>query len=191
MSALPDEVRTRRLVLRRWEVSDAPVLNAAIAASLDHLRPWMWWAAEEPMSLEDRRRLIGGWEADRDGDAIYGVFVGDEVAGGCGLHRRRGPGVLEIGYWVHVDHIRRGYATELARGLTSAAFEVEGIDRVEIHHDKANVWSGSVPRSLGFERGPEVADEVRAPAELGIDCTWSMDRSTWSTIGSVRPESGG
>ena len=184
MSPLPDEVRTPRLLLRRWRVDDAPVLNAAVAESLEHLRPWMAWIAVEPMSLEDRRQLIGGWDDDRDdGDAVYGVFADGEVVGGCGLHRRRGPGVLEIGYWIHVDHLRRGYATELARGLTTAAFTVEGVERVEIHHDKANEWSGAVPRALGFERGPEVPDEIAAPAEVGIDCTWSVDRSAWSTVG--------
>ena len=94
-----------------------------------------------------------------------------------------GPEVLEIGYWIHVDHVGRGYATELARGLTTAAFTVEGTEQVEIHHDKANARSGAVPRKLGFVQGPDRPDEVAAPAEVGIDCTWSMERSTWSTIG--------
>ena len=53
---------------------------------------------------------------------------------------------LEIGYWVHVDHLQKGYATEMARILTSAAFTVPGIERVEIHHDKANTRSGAIPR---------------------------------------------
>ena len=107
------------------------------------------------------------------------MFRQGAVVGGCGLHRRSSPDTLEIGYWIHVDHLRRGYATELARGLTTAAFEVDGVDRVEIHHDKANVRSAAVPRALGFTRGPEQPDDVQAPAELGIDCAWSMDRADW------------
>jgi hypothetical protein len=33
--------------------------------------------------------------------------------------------------------------------LTNAAFTVPEITQVEIHHDKANVASAGVPRSLG------------------------------------------
>ena len=64
------------------------------------------------------------------GEAVYGAFVGDEVVGSCGLHRRSGPEVLEIGYWVHVDHLGRGYASEIAATLTTAAFAVPGIELV-------------------------------------------------------------
>ena len=116
----------------------------------------------------------------REGDAAYGVFRDGVVVGGCGLHHRWGPNTLDLGYWVHVDHIGQGYAQELARGLTEAAFGVEGIDRVEIHHDKANERSRAVPMALGFVRGPEQPDDVGAPGDVGIDCTWSIGRSQWT-----------
>ncbi len=189
MERLPNQVVTPRLILRCWEAEDVPAMGAAIEASLDHLRPWMAWAAFEPLSDDERVQLVRSWcdDWDQGGDAIYGVFHEGGVVGGCGLHRRRGPGVLEIGYWVHAQHIRQGYATELTRALTTAAFEIDGIDRVEIHHDKANVWSGAVPSSLGFEQGPEHPNEVQAPAEIGIDCPWSIRRSRW-TVGDAQPE---
>lgn len=183
MGRLPTEIDTPRLVLRRWTVADAEALNRAVVESIEHLRPWMEWIAVEPMSLEDRVVLIASWEDEWQdgGDAVFGVFHEGTVVGGCGLHRRRGPDVLEIGYWVHVEHLRQGYATELARGLTTAAFTVEGVERVEIHHDKANEWSGRVPNGLGFTAGPETADEVRAPAETGTDCCWFVTRDDWSS----------
>lgn len=157
-------------------------MRAAIEASLDHLRPWMAWVPLEPLSDHDRAELIETWEQDwsAGGDAVYGAFHDGVVVGGCGLHRRRGPDILEIGYWVDVDHVRRGYATELAAGLTAAAFGVEAIERVEIHHDKANVASAGIPRALGFERGRERSDERLAPAEVGIDCAWSITRARWA-----------
>ena len=84
-----------------------------------------------------------------------GVFLADEVIGGSGLHRRRGPHGLEIGYWVHIDHTRCGYASEVAAAMTTTAFTIDGIERVEIHHDKANVASAGVPRRLGFAPLPD------------------------------------
>ena len=143
----------------------------------------MPWIAFEPQSVEQRRELIRQWEHEwlAGGDVVLGIFAGDEVAGGCGLHRRRGPGVLEIGYWLRPSHQGRGLATTLAALLTEAAFTLEEIDAVEIHHDKANQLSASVPRRLGFRFVGERDDEVAAPGEVGIDCTWCIERSDWLT----------
>ena len=35
------------LLLRRWTVDDADALGQAIAESVEHLRPWMGWVAED------------------------------------------------------------------------------------------------------------------------------------------------
>lgn len=51
---------------------------------------------------------------------------------------------------------------------------------MEIHHDKANLASRGVPRKLGYRLIGERPDAVDAPAEVGIDCIWRMDRSVWA-----------
>jgi len=183
MGQLPDFVRTARLTMRTWQVADAPALASAIAASVDHLTPWMPWVEFEPLSLVDRVNLIAQWDADwrAGGDVILGIFVDGVIAGGSGLHRRAGPDTLEIGYWIHVDFVRRGYATEAARALTDRAFTIADIERVEIHHDRANVASEGVPRALGFELEAEAPDAITAPGEEGIDCTWATTRGRWIT----------
>lgn len=138
----------------------------------------MPWIAHEPSNLESRLALIdqwrNGWELG--GDSTLGVFRDDVVVGGAGLHRRVGPNAVEIGYWIHVDHLRNGYATQAAEALMIAAFEVAGIDRVEIHHDKANIASAGVPRRLGFTLVGETPAGVTAPGEIGVDCQWIMVR---------------
>ena len=73
------------------------------------------------------------------------------MLGASGLHTRAGEGAREIGYWIHVDHVGQGYATELAAALTRVAFEVSAVDRVEIRCDPANVRSAAIPRKLGYE----------------------------------------
>ena len=52
MDRLPDHVESPRLTIRRWNAGDADALSAAIVASVDHLRPWMPWAADEPIGIE-------------------------------------------------------------------------------------------------------------------------------------------
>ena len=147
-------IHTPRLVLRCWSPSDAPLLKAALDESLEHLLPWMPWADQEPEPVEAKvarlRRFRGEFDLDRD--YVYGILDRGEtrVLGGTGLHTRVGKGALEIGYWIHADHINRGLATEAAGALTRVAFEVHGVDRVEIHNDPANMRSAAVPRKLGF-----------------------------------------
>lgn len=145
---------TDRLVIRCWEPADAPLLKEATDASLEHLRPWMPWAWDEPQEVSAKveriRRFRGKFDLDKD--YVYGVFARDEtqVLGGTGLHTRLGPGALEIGYWIRASHINQGLATELGGALTRVAFEIAHVQRVEIHCEPANVRSAAVPRKLGF-----------------------------------------
>ena len=182
VAVLPEAIRAGGILIRRWRVEDAALLSRAVADSLEHLRPWMPWAAGESMSLEQRRTWVEEREREwqEGGDVLCGVFVGDAVAGGCGLHRRRGPTALEIGYWTHAAFTRRGIATAAAAALTDAAFRVEGIDGVEIHHDRANVASAGVPRRLGFRFLGETPGDPEAPGEEGVRWAWRMDRHAWS-----------
>jgi RimJ/RimL family protein N-acetyltransferase len=175
----PESLAAGELVIRRYQASDAPLLHAAIERSVDHLRPWMPWIAAEPLSVEDRERLIvgdfaKGW--DDETDFVYGIFLSDEVVGGCGLHRRIAADGIEIGYWIGAGHTGRGLATAVARALCDAAFALDGITHVEIHHDKANAASGRVPGKLGFRLVREVDDHVAAPGETGRSCEWRLDR---------------
>jgi RimJ/RimL family protein N-acetyltransferase len=147
-------IRTERLVLRCWEPGDAPLLADAIDSSLDHLRPWMPWAYDEPRSLDERIGLLRGFRGrfDLGEDFVYGVFARDEgqALGGSGLHTRAGEGALVIGYWIRASAVGRGYAREATAALARVAIRVCGVDRVEIRVDPANDASLRIPRALGF-----------------------------------------
>ena len=181
MERLPDFVETDRLLLRQWTEADVPGLVAAITASIEHLRPWMSWIPGEPETVERKTERVVRWRRvwEEGGDSVLGVFLDGEPIGGTGLHRRVGEGGVEIGYWIHVDHVGKGYATELSRALTDAAFRIDGTERVEIHHDKANIPSGRVPEGLGFTLAEEGPREPQAPGEIGIERIWVMTREAW------------
>lgn len=147
-------IQTPRLVIRCWDPKDAPLLKQAVDDSIDHLLPWMSWARQEPETLQakvERLRAARG-KFDLNQDFGYGIFSPDEssVLGAAGLHTRAGEGAREIGYWIGRGHINRGLATEAASALVKTAFEVDGVDRVEIHCDPKNMRSAAVPRKLGF-----------------------------------------
>ena len=166
------------VVLRRWRTADTGTVCDLVLGSLEHLRPWMTWAAGfgPPDAAQFTARCEQDWES---GAAFnYAITSGGAAVGSCGLMTRSRPGGLEIGYWVDAGHLRQGLATAAAAALVDAAFGLPGIGQVEIVHDEANVASSGVPRKLGFT---EVArrphpDGPQTPAESGTDVVWRLTR---------------
>jgi len=163
------------------------MLNQAVKESQAHLIPWMPWAKGEIPSLQERITWLRHWRAemDQDHDYVYGVFNLEQirVLGGSGLHTRLGKGALEIGYWIHVDFINRGFATEVAAALTKVAFEIMHVNRVEIHCDPKNVRSAAVPRKLGYTQ--EAVLKQRVEIEEG---SW-RDSMIWTLTAGEYPSS--
>lgn len=173
----PDVITAGRIELRRRTLDDDDAMVDAIRMSLDHLRPWMPWAAQEP-TVEAQHRVVAdadtGW---LDGSQfVYGVYesASGELVGGAGLHRRVGPGSIEIGYWVRADRTRRGYARLAAGALTRAALGLAGVGRVEIHCDQANVASAAVPRSLGYRLDRIEDSERLTSGDSGRSMVWLL-----------------
>ena len=141
-------------MLRCWAPVDAPLLKAAVDASLDELRRWMPWALRDPEPVEEKVELLRRFRGDFDlgQDYVYGIFEPDEsaVVGGTGLHTRIGDGALEIGYWIRSDRAGAGLATEASAALTRVAFEVAGVERLVVRVDPDNAPSLAVPRKLRF-----------------------------------------
>ncbi len=160
-------IRTKRLIVRCWNPGDAGLLHKAILENIEHLKPWMPWIAEEPKTLPDRVELLRQFRGkfDLDRDYLYGIFNLQETAvlGGAGLHTRLGKGVREIGYWIDQGRLSQGLATEVAAALTKVAFELQGVDRVEIHCDPINLRSAAVPRKLGFTHEATLRRRDRSP----------------------------
>jgi RimJ/RimL family protein N-acetyltransferase len=150
----PYRIVSERTVIRCWEPRDAPLLKDAIDSSLDHLLPWMAWARAEPQALAEKVALLRRFRSQFDlgREFVYGILDRGEqqVIGGSGLHPRSGDDSLEIGYWIRASAVRRGLATETTAALTRVAFEVCGVDRVDIRVDPTNAASLAIPRKLGF-----------------------------------------
>lgn len=178
----PDQLRTPRLLLRRWREEDAAALHPVLAANVAHLEPWIPWAVAEPAPVPALAERLAGYAADFGAGRrwLYGIFPPDEteVLGGIGLYPRNAVGRVpwgeatrvEIGYWLSADATGSGYATEAARAVLAAALELPGITHVEIHCDPRNERSVAIPRRLGFRHARTLEDvvvwELPAPAPL-------------------------
>jgi RimJ/RimL family protein N-acetyltransferase len=176
------DVTDAGVVLRRHEPGDVDALQAVIEASRDHLRPYMPWADQDRQATEAFVAAVAeGWAS---GENFNYLVVepgrsgnGDRVLGGCGLHRRGGPGTIEIGYWLRPDASGRGVMTAVAGALRETALALDGIFRVEIRCDEANVRSAAIPRRLGFAHVDDEEHEPVAAGETGRRQVWADDRS--------------
>lgn len=168
--------------LRRVRLDDADLVCRIVTESLDHLRPWMLWAADG-YDRDAALTFLDQSEANWTSGVGYSYLIttlGVPV-GVCGLERRIGPGGLEIGYWLHPEHTGRGIATRAAALLVDQAFAFPRVDRVQIWHDAANTASGAIPKRLGFtelvRRAPP--RDPPTPGEIGIDVVWELSRRYW------------
>ena len=164
------------VTLRRFRAEDADALFGAVTESLEHLRPWMPWAADYSRASAEEylARSIKGW--DEGTEYNYAILTGDALVGIIGLMTRCGPGGLEIGYWVHRAYTRRGLATAASAALVEQAFRLPGLDRVEIVHDELNVASGQIPRKLGFTEAERRPMDSPPPSGTGTGVVWRLTR---------------
>ena len=171
-------IHTERLVIRCSEPKDAFLLKKAIDESREHLKPWMVWARGEPEDVQVITNRLRKWRAafDLDEDYFYCIFDREEkqVLGGTGLHTRQGERAREIGYWIHGDHIGKGLATETSAALTRVAFEVDGVNRVEIHCDPINERSAAIPKKLGFSLEAVLKQRIKLKDRWRDDMIWTL-----------------
>jgi RimJ/RimL family protein N-acetyltransferase len=194
---VPDKLATTRLVLRRWQPSDAERLEPILAANWEHLGPWLPIHVAKPAPTPELETRIAGFVADFDADLKwrYAMYSADErdLLGEVDMFPRDANGRVaydecdrvEIGYWVRFDLTGRGFVTEGVRRMLEVAASLPRVERVEIRCDARNAPSAAVPARLGFilastirEHSPAFKD---ADAELQV---WSLDISKYRNEGS-------
>jgi RimJ/RimL family protein N-acetyltransferase len=190
--ALPAEVRTPRLVLRRWRQSDAAVLKAVLDANLAHLQAWLPWAMSEPSPIELLEERLGlfAQQFDAGEEWLFAIWSGSagRLLGGAGLHLRIGEGGLEMGYWLQADATGKGFMTEAADALTRLALQQPGIERVQIRCDPENVASAAVPRRLGYRYLRTIPNATVKPSGAARDSmVWEITRGEIESINRQPP----
>lgn len=182
-------IETERLVVRCYQPSDARLLMESVQESVEHLKPWMPWAHDEPLPFEQKlqgvRRFRGKFDLQED--YVYGIFNPEEtkLLGGTGLHTRLGHNQLEIGYWIHKDFINKGLVTESTAALVKVAFEVIHVHRLEIHCDPDNQASASIPRKLGFTHEGTLRQKTPFLDRWSDSMIWGLLETEYATSPSV------
>ncbi|WP_334141556.1 GNAT family N-acetyltransferase [Rhabdothermincola sp.] len=169
------ELRTERLVLRRWRPEDREPF-AALNADPEVMR---WFP--KLLNREESDALVDRIEAafERDGFGFWAVEVpgGEPFIGFVGL----GPvpfeahftPAVEIGWRLVRSAWGRGYATEAARRVLDASFHSFDLDEVVSYTVAGNRRSRRVMERLGMTRDPR--DDFEHPlVEAGTALTWHV-----------------
>ena len=178
-------IESERLVIRCYNPKDALLLQKSVQESVEHIGAWLPWVKEEPEELKVKIERLRIFRANFDlsKNYVYGVFDPEEteLIGGTGLHPRVGSNAFEIGYWVNVNHANKGYATEFSAALTKVAFEIENVNRVEIHCDPDNNRSVAIPKKLGYVYEATLRDRTETiDGEPSDSMIWSILREEYS-----------
>jgi RimJ/RimL family protein N-acetyltransferase len=183
----PERTSDGPTTLRRISAADAPAIARAVRESLDHLAAWMPWAGHASATESFQRERLGSVAAAYDDDTATWEFAicervktaegteTDLLVGLCGV-TVRDDGRREIGYWVHVDHTRRGHATRAAAMLTRMWRERRNEPRIEIRCDAANRASAAIPKQLGYRLEGVIDVEPEARSETGHLMVWVLER---------------
>ncbi len=150
--AVQPTLRTERLVLRPFQLSDAGTVQqlagersiADTTAVIPH--PYLDGVAEAWIATHEK--------AFADGVAAHFALTlleGGELIGAIGLHIVPEHGRAELGYWIAVPHWGRGYATEAARAVVAFGFESLNLHRIQASHITRNPASGRVLEKAGMK----------------------------------------
>ena len=189
MADMPDVLEASPLMLVRWSLEDLDEVLEAVRSSFAELQQWMHWAQTMPTREQQREVLIKGntaFDVGTDFGYLFRETATGLLVGGGGVHRREGPGAVEIGYWVRSDRHNRGYATRATEAMTDAAFtHLDDVDRVDIHTDCMNIASTRVPEKLGYRLLGTEPREKLALGHTGEGFMWQKRRERVDSTASA------
>jgi RimJ/RimL family protein N-acetyltransferase len=153
---LPEELRTERLLLRRWRAQDrAPfaVINADPRV-MEHFPALLSSEESDARIARIEAHFVqhgyGFWAVEIVGVAPFAGFIGMSIP----RFEAHFTPCVEIGWRLAAEHWGRGFATEGARAALAFGFESLGLEQIVSSTVPANVRSRRVMEKLGMTHQP-------------------------------------
>jgi len=171
--------------LRLLQDEDAVALFGLTNRNRAYLRQWLPWV-DDTRTLEDSRRFIRAGQRQMENDNGFHMGIwhqGNLLTGVVSYnyisHEKR---QTELGYWLGAQFQGKGLMTSACRTLTTYAFDVLHLQRVEIRCAVGNAKSRAIPLRLGFtEEG--VVPQLEWLYDHYVDAVvYSMSVENWSKL---------
>lgn len=134
-------LRTARLTLRPFEDRDIDPLHEI----LSDMRIMRYWDDVHASREATRRFVLGTMSAPADESCDFVIECDGLVIGKCGMWKKP-----EIGFFVHPDFQRRGYAREALLTTIPLLFTTYDMDALTADVDPRNEASLALLTSIGF-----------------------------------------
>jgi ribosomal-protein-serine acetyltransferase len=167
--------------IRLVDENDADELYRLVDANRAYLAEWLPWAGENRLenTVDFVHRALAQAEANNGFEANI-VDAEGAIAGFIGFHSIDwGNRATSLGYWLAEGRQGRGTMTEAVRALTSHAFTVWGLNRVEIRVAVGNERSAAIPERLGFVREGVLRQAERHADGFKDNVVYSMLADEW------------
>ena len=147
------QIETPRLILRRFEASDAQAMFDNWASDPD-VTKYLTWPAHG--SIDITKWVLNDWISHYEEDTYYQWAIvpkdfGEPIGSISVVGRNDDVEMVHIGYCIGKAWWHRGIMTETLRAVLDFFFEDVGVNRVETRHDPNNPHSGAVMRKCGME----------------------------------------
>ena len=152
---------TARLIMRRPRTDDvADVFAYASDPVVTHFADW-----ETAQHLHQVAEVIQGWQRDWESGAEFAWVVTESLIGraiGAVSCRRKG-GEVTLGYVLNRAHWAKGYATEVAAGLTERLFADPALQLIRATCDEENLASRRVLEKGRFTLRGRTSRDIARP----------------------------
>jgi ribosomal-protein-alanine N-acetyltransferase len=145
-------IETKRLILRKFELTDAEVMYKNWASD-DKVTKFLTWPTHK--DIETSRKVTEMWVKDYSEDKNYQWCIElksiGEAIGSIGVvDYKENIEAVEIGYCIGRKFWNQGITTEAFKALIKFFFEEVGVNRIEARHDPLNQGSGKVMEKCGL-----------------------------------------
>jgi len=151
MIAVPEELRTTRMLLRKPALADAQELFESYTSDSEVTRTLLWDAHADVGQTEDfLQRSEKMWAS---GEAFPWVMQLGEGAALIGMIEARMQGsTVDIGYVLAKKYWGQGYMSEAAAAIVEWGLSLDEIYRVTAVCDISNIGSARVMEKAGMQR---------------------------------------
>jgi RimJ/RimL family protein N-acetyltransferase len=190
MAEITLPIRTKRLILRRFDGSDLDAFHAY--HSLPETARFLPGPAKTYTQSMERVGHYANFVFEKEGDwaalaiesSADGVLQGEVV-----LKWLPGHGQAEVGWSLAPGARGKGYATEAAEAMLRLGFEDLGMHRIEARLDELNTASAELCRRLGMRQEARHVDKWHYKGQWATELIYAVLADEWRVARSLtRPE---